>query len=163
MVLYHIGPFGVRLSQGILLWQRIFFWTMVITQVITTPGLRFFWSSADFIKILEVSDFSIGLYVNGTFFAICIQNYGLQGFLISRRPEKSQTWCGDDLGYYHCPKNIRCQSTCLEGGHLLAPAVERVYMYMVYSMGKIFCGFAQNFPLKKVISVEPEALSGVAK
>ena len=35
---------------------------MVLTQVIITPNLRFVGSTADLIKILEVSEFPIGLH-----------------------------------------------------------------------------------------------------
>ena len=40
---------------------------MVLIQVIIIPNLRFFGSIVDFIKILEVSEFPIGLYCGGTF------------------------------------------------------------------------------------------------
>ena len=39
-----------------------FFWTMVLIRVVIIPNLRFFGSTVDFIKILEVSEFPIGLY-----------------------------------------------------------------------------------------------------
>ena len=39
-----------------------FFWTMVLTQVIIIPNLRFFGSTVVFFLILEVSEFPIGLY-----------------------------------------------------------------------------------------------------
>ena len=48
-----------QLPQGMLPLQQIFFWT---TQVVTTPSLTFFWSTADFTKILKVS---IGFYCGG--------------------------------------------------------------------------------------------------
>ena len=41
------------------IWQWNFFWTMLMVQAITTPSLRCFQSTVDFIK---TSDFPIGLY-----------------------------------------------------------------------------------------------------
>ena len=53
-----------------------FFLVMVLTQVIIIPNLRFFGSTVDFIKIVEVSEFPIGLYVVSTFLPTAIQPMG---------------------------------------------------------------------------------------
>ena len=50
------------ISEKVLLWQRNIFATMLMLQGITMPSLRFFCFFSDFFKILEVSDFPIGLY-----------------------------------------------------------------------------------------------------
>ena len=42
---------------------------------ITTQSLTIFWSTADFIKILEVSDFSIGFYCGGQKIPSTVQTY----------------------------------------------------------------------------------------
>ena len=60
----------------------IFFWIMVLTQVIIKPNLKLVRYTADFIKILEVSEFPIGLYCGPElfcFFSLCACVRDLEG------------------------------------------------------------------------------------
>ena len=52
----------------------VFFYIMLLTHVIITPSLRLVWSIADFIKILEVSNFPMCLYGRGQNVPYCNTN-----------------------------------------------------------------------------------------